>query len=490
MDATQIQPIASIPPDTINFDDKNPRGETAKQIQEDRAFKELRKSVRHFGVLVPLVTRKTANHRKPYKLVDGERRLRAALAENQALVPIHVIEGKETDGRILAYNIHMLRKQWTKPNELTSIKEIRDELLKNEEGMTDDELFAKLKEITNHTPTQLRDLLTLLKYDKTTIDKVQNGTLAMSHLIQIDASFLAPVEKCFPELYNQYGDPELRRILVTKAENGRLGNTRYLMDNVVKYFRDGKDGKYIFSKNKTKLKRLIRGFLKSAEENISNIPEKMEATPKAKNKTAKTKKKVKKKAKKKSASRTKADGDTQGTTFAYASINITKRHFTRLDDIRPKLEKIASTFTGEEAEYIKEAVCCLENHCFKAAALMVWASGVSRILRYIGNNLSDFNSHSKEMSDAPKSYYKYFARNFQKNATDVQDIRENSNDRQLLCYLCYKDIIDVTDFKKLKKDHDTRNDCAHPTGISLSPNEIIVMFEDVYNLLLNNTKLK
>ena len=212
----------------------------------------------------------------------------------------------------------------------------------------------------------------------------------------------------------------------------------------------------------------------------------MEVATKAKKKKAKTKRKAKKKTK----SSKKTDNGTQDNTFAYASLNITKSHLTRLDDIRPKLEKTASTFTGEEAEYIKEAVCCLENHCFNAAALMVWASGVSRILSYIENNLSDFNKCSKEMSDRPKSYYKYLAKDFQKNATDIQDIRENSNDRQTLCYICYKDIISVTDFKKLKKDYDTRNDCAHPTSISLSPNEIIVIFEDVYNLLLNNRRLK
>lgn len=486
MDATQIQPIALVPPGTIHFDDKNPRGETAEQIEGDSSFKELRKSVRALGVLVPLITRRTGAHRKPYKLVDGERRLRAALAENKELVPIHVTDTKETDGRILAYNIHMLRKQWTKANELTSIKEIRDELLKNSGGMSDDDLFAKLREVTNHTVSELRDLLRLLKYDKTTIRKVQDGTLAMSHLIHIDASFLSPLEKRCPELSSQYGDSELRGILIAKAENGRLGGTRYLMDNVSKYFRDSKDGKYVFADNKTKLKRAIKRFLDKPDEDIRSIPEKMDAVPKAKKKTTKTKKK----AKKKHTTQKKADDATGSRTFAYASLNVTKSHLTRLDEIRPKLERIASTFTGEEAEYIKEAVCCLENHCFKAAALMVWASGISRALRYVGNNLSDFNKRSKAMSDIPKSYYRYFAKDFQKNATDVQDVRENSNDRQLLCYICNRNIIGVTDFKKLKKDYDTRNDCAHPTDISLSPNEILVIFEDVYNLLLNNTKLK
>ena len=121
---------------------------------------------------------------------------------------------------------------------------------------------------------------------------------------------------------------------------------------------------------------------------------------------------------------------------------------------------------------------------------MVWSTGISRILRYITNNMSDFNKCSKEMYDNPKSFYKHFSRNFIKNANDVDDIRVNSNDRQLLCYICYKKFIDVTQFKKLKNNYDTRNDCAHPTSISLTPHEIIVIFANVYNLLLNNSKLK
>jgi len=289
MNIDQMTPITLISPQQIIFDKKNPRGETPEQIEEDSAFKELRKSVRNYGVIVPLITQKTRSKNKPYKLVDGERRLRAALSENKKLIPIHIIGGRETDGRILAYNIHMLRKQWTKANELTSVKEIRDELLKSNQNMTDEDLFTKLKGITNHTASQLRDLLRLLKYDKSAIRKVQDGTLAVSHLIQIDASFLGPLERTLPGLYEKYGDSELRRILVNKAENGKLGNTRYLMDYILKYFRDSDDRKYIFSENKKKLKRLIKKFLDNSEEDISSIKEKMEFAPKTKKKTTKKK---------------------------------------------------------------------------------------------------------------------------------------------------------------------------------------------------------
>jgi len=414
-------------------------------------------------------------------LIDGERRLRASLIENKELVPIHIIGGDESKGRILAYNIHMLRKQWNKSNELTSIKEIRDELIAKNPDMDDTELFSQLREITNHTDQELRDLLRLLKYSKETIKKLQDGVVAISYLIQIDASFLSPFKREFPKLYERYGDGYLRKILVQKAEDGLLGNTRYLMDYVLKYFKDSKDGKYIFSENKTKLRNIIKKFLDNPEQHVSIIKEKMKTPKKAKKKKSKKTKKGKKK---------KTTISDEVGAFEYIYLKITKKQLSRIGDIRPKLEKIAGSFSDEESEYIKEGIYCLEKHCFKAAALMVWATGISRILRYIANNMSDFNKCSKEMYDNPKSFYKHFSRNFIRNANDVDDIRVNSNDRQLLCYICYKKFIDVTQFKKLKNNYDTRNDCAHPTSISLTPHEIIVIFENVYNLLLNNSKLK
>ena len=186
----------------------------------------------------------------------------------------------------------------------------------------------------------------------------------------------------------------------------------------------------------------------------------------------------------------KRDNLVEADAFEYKSLKITKGQLSRIEDIRPKLESIASGFSDEESEYIKEEIYCLEKHCFKAAALMVWSAGISRILKYIGNHISDFNKCSKEMLDNPKSVYKYLSKNFQRNVADIDDIRENSNDRQLLCYICYKKFIDVTQFKKLKNNYDTRNDCAHPTSICLTPHEIIIIFENVYDLLFNNSNLR
>ena len=175
--------------------------------------------------------------------------------------------------------------------------------------------------------------------------------------------------------------------------------------------------------------------------------------------------------------------------FGYKKIRVTRKQLTSIDDIRSNFETIGSSFSAEEREYIAEALFCLERHCFKAATLMIWASGISRILNYISKNLSDFNKATLDMATNPKSGYKYYAKSFQKNAQSIEDIRVNSNDRQVVSYLLYKKFITETECKKLFADYSTRCDCAHPTDIMISPNQAITIFENVYDLILNNSKI-
>jgi hypothetical protein len=59
-----------------------------------------------------------------------------------------------------------------------------------------------------------------------------------------------------------------------------------------------------------------------------------------------------------------------------------------------------------------------------------------------------------------------------------------------LCYITFKKHIDETQFKKLKANLDTRNDCGHPTPIDLKPNETIAIFENIYDFILNNQNFK
>jgi ParB/RepB/Spo0J family partition protein len=278
MDLTDLKRIELVSPESIAFDDKNPRGETEEQILQDADFQELRRSVRAYGVLVPLIVRENQSKSQPYKLVDGERRLRAALGEGRQSVPVHVIPGAESDGRVLAYNIHMLRKQWDKKCELNSITEIIEELQAENKDITDAELFKKLKEITNHKEHDLKTLMAMLQYDEATIKKVQEGGLAMSYLVQIESSFVAPFKREFPQWYAKIGDAKLRSVLVKKAEDGKLGNTRYLMDNVLTFFK---------APDKARLRSVLKKFIDDPNEPASAIVKRMKAPPMTRRKPVK-----------------------------------------------------------------------------------------------------------------------------------------------------------------------------------------------------------
>ncbi|MGD2094069.1 MAG: ParB/RepB/Spo0J family partition protein, partial [Phycisphaerales bacterium] len=172
-------------PNDIDFDPHNPRGETEKQIISDKDFKRLVVSVKEFGVLEPIIVRKDGRNKKSHILVDGERRWRASLKANLSEVPALVAKD-EINGRILAYQVHKLRKDWSKATETKSIKKIIDEIRDAHPNVdiSEKDLKKKIREITNSPADEIRDIMYLIRYDDDIIEKVieEKTKLRMSHL--------------------------------------------------------------------------------------------------------------------------------------------------------------------------------------------------------------------------------------------------------------------------------------------------------------------
>lgn len=463
----------------ISYDMNNPRGETEKQIQDDPEFKKLALSIKQNGILEPLIVKKDEGNVDNFKLIDGERRLRAAVKAAEADLEYKVptlLAKDDMDGRILAYQVHMLRKNWGKAAETKSIKSIISDIKKETPKITEAELIKKVTEITAHKSHEISDLLKLIKYDDGIIKKVISKELNMSYLVQIESSFISPLRRKFPFLMKKFGEDKLRNILIQKALNGLLGNTRFLMDHFKDVFNEKDQKEYV--------EGLIAKFLNNSKESIENIYDEYLKLRLSSNKQTKGVQKTKKSPKVKLKNKGKSE------VFRYRKIKVTTQQQTTIKDIRKRVENISNKLTNEECEYIIEAIYCLERHCFKAATLMIWSCGISRILGYINRDLSKFNTATDTMARMPKSVYKHFAKNFQKNVIDIESIRENSNDRHLLSYLVYEKIISTTEFNKLHSNYKTRCDCAHPTDIKLKVNEILSIFENVYDLILNNRKLQ
>ncbi|MDP2922802.1 MAG: ParB N-terminal domain-containing protein [Candidatus Omnitrophota bacterium] len=463
----------------ISFDVNNPRGEKEHQIITDPEFHKLVLSIKAHGILEPLIVKKDPSKEEHFILIDGERRLRAATKVSEAdkngdsTVPV-LIAKDDADGRILAYQVHMLRKNWDKAAETKSIKTIIADLKQKNPTLTEKEIIKQLKEITAHTDPQISDLLKLIKYDDKVIEKVISGQIDMSHLIQNEASFINPLKREYPSLFAKYGEDNLRKILIEKVESGFLVGTRYLMDGFKNVFAD--------SKNKKQIEPLLDTFLANKAKNIRDTYSDWEKlNPGAKKKESDTAKTPKGK-KRKSQKENKSNANT------FKKINLTAKEENTLKKVRKNYESIGKKLTQEENEYIAEGIYCLENNCLKAASVMIWAAGISKVINHIAKNISDFNTVSSAMSQLKKDPYKHLGGNYKLNISSADDLRDGK-DWQLLYYMLYKKIISKTELNKLKTAYTTRCDCAHPTDVKLSPNEVITIYDNIYRLLFTNSKL-
>lgn len=456
----------------ISYDVNNPRGETEQQIQSDPEFKKLVLSIKQYGILEPLIVKKDENNVNNFKLIDGERRLRAAVkvAESDLEYKVPTLLAKDDmDGRILAYQVHMLRKNWGKAAETKSIKSIIEDIKKEEPNISDKELKDRLKEITAHKPHEIEDLLKLIKYEDDIIEKVISKELDMSYLVQIESNFINPLKRKYRALAMKYGEDNLRTILVQKAIDGLLGNTRFLMDYFKHVLKD--------EINKKIVKDLLTDYLNNKEKDIKDtFKEYLKTNPLLSKETGigKTNRRT---LRKKTIKKEKDD--------SYKKIKLTPKQTTSLFDIRKEFENIGRKLTKEEIEYIAEALYCFEKHCRKAAVLMIWASGMSRAINYISKDLDDFRSSCLIMAKSKKPPYKYYNKVLQESGgkiDTIEDVRDGK-DMTLILYLLYKSTITMSQYKKLKADYDTRCDCAHPTDIELSFHEVVKIFENIYSLI-------
>jgi hypothetical protein len=367
----------------------------------------------------------------------------------------------------------MLRKNWDKAAETKSIKTIIADLRQKNPTLTEKEIIKQLKEITAHTDPQISDLLKLIKYDDKVIEKVISGQINMSQLIQNEASFMNPLKRKYSALFDKYGEENLRKILIEKAEKGLLVDTRFLMDKFKDVFAD--------KKKNDEIEKLIEGFLTNKAKNIQDTySEYQNLYPGAKKKDStagKTQKAKKKKTQK----------DSKDVSSSYRKIKLAPKQENNLKKVRANFESIGKKLTQEENEYIAEGINCLERDCLKASVVMIWAAGISKIINYILKDIPDYTNVSIIMSQSKKDPYKQL-KNY-KTATSGEDDLRDGRDYQLLFYLLHKKLISKTQYNKLKGCYTNRCDCAHPTDIKLSLNEAITVFDNIYQLIFSNKTL-
>jgi len=229
-----MRTVIDVDPNNIEFAVFNPRGEKPKDIESDPSFVQLKDSVYKYGVLVPLVVHvQSGAGKKPYRLIDGERRLRAALDTNAKKVPVRITAAGGPLGDVIqAFHIHMLRKQWSQVPQTRGLKKIlKHKKWEGREKFNDEEM-EELQTLTGCNKEQLRPLLRAVRYDDGVLDDVENGRLRYSHLVQIEESLVERIEAEYPSLLAEIPKMTIRQKMIQKAKKNLLPGTRSLMLNV------------------------------------------------------------------------------------------------------------------------------------------------------------------------------------------------------------------------------------------------------------------
>ncbi len=505
--------LVAINPKQIDFDELNPRGESVEQITNDTEFYKLKDSIKNYGLINPLIVKKQDSKDKPFLLIDGERRLRAILDLELTEVNVNTVEN-DINGSIIAYQIHQNRKRWERPAEAKAIKRIIVSIKAENPVISDTDLKRKLIEVTSHKPTAIDDMLKILRYSDDIVEMSQKGEIDHSYLVRIEDDFTQPLIKAFPKIVeSKDGIDNIRKLMIEKAKLGLLKNTRYMMTSGFKEIFKGTVGNL-------DVQNLISSFLniksQSAEvlyeafkhlqsRSSQNTQKEAIPLPKANQETSNTDLFFSQKESSVNENNTKTKSEeplkpqdahqsfysNEREPQSQNNLKASKAKTSDFDKIKKKYETLYIGFSNEETEYLKEAFECLATQkCMKAATLMVWAATVSRMLSYIEKDISNFNLVCSAMNMQKKSFYKNYAGNFQVKASDIEHVRELSKDMQLVCFLCYEKIIKIPELKKMKAIFDKRNDCAHPTSVQLTLTEVIVVFEQLYDIVFSNSKLR
>jgi hypothetical protein len=223
--------VTEVAPELIDFADFNPRGESQDQIEQDPEYVQLRESVSRFGVMVPLVVARSPRDSSRFVLIDGERRLRAALSVREGLVPVRVVSSQTGDALMQSFHIHSLRKQWGPTAYVRAVGRLVERLRAEDPGVVrrENELRQKVCDLTGLVGQNLeRYVRTALRYDEAHLKEVDEGTINISHLWEIEESFIEQVKGKFPRLLARIGEKVVRKMMLVKARQGVLSGTRAL----------------------------------------------------------------------------------------------------------------------------------------------------------------------------------------------------------------------------------------------------------------------
>ena len=152
----------------INRIAPNPR--QCRRTASETALRELAESIRRFGLLSPVLVRRTGSGN--YELIAGERRLRALAMVGHSHADAIIITASDRDSALLALIENLQREDLHFLDEADSCRRIL-----REHGLTQEELAATL----GKSPSALANLLRLLRLGRPVRSVIREGGLSERH---------------------------------------------------------------------------------------------------------------------------------------------------------------------------------------------------------------------------------------------------------------------------------------------------------------------
>lgn len=153
----------------INVTELRPNPYQPRKNFHADAIDELKQSIIEYGIIQPLVVRKSI---KGYEIVAGERRYRAAKEAELTTVPVIVKELSDHKMMEIALLENLQREDLTAIEEANAYANLMNEL-----GITQEELSKKLGKSRSHIANMVR----LLSLPEQIIAYINNGELSMGH---------------------------------------------------------------------------------------------------------------------------------------------------------------------------------------------------------------------------------------------------------------------------------------------------------------------
>ena len=198
----------------------NPRGPRVRD--DDDQFDYLKRSIKEFGLIVPLVVQKLKGVKKEYRLVDGERRYWALKALGIKYADTHVIldEISEDEVKNVMFHIHTNRVQWGAYQQCKALEPLYEQM-KDKFKKDEKKIAIELVKLTGTNKRTINDRLNFLRWPVNIKNKVYNEKPGLYWTIaEIEEGIIKPAEKNFPEYFEKVSKDTVREYLLKKYIEG------------------------------------------------------------------------------------------------------------------------------------------------------------------------------------------------------------------------------------------------------------------------------